>query len=106
MKKDTLVALGMTTLAILGVAKCTNSDWYQESERRRKADERAAATPHVIREADNCKVYAWKDNGGTGTTHYFTKCPNATVTTDRQYEVKCGKTCTRTETESVTTETH
>ncbi|KVE25166.1 hypothetical protein WI93_16765 [Burkholderia vietnamiensis] len=58
---------------------------------------------HVIREADSCKVYAWKDGGGT--THYFTKCPNSTVTTDRQYEVHCGKSCRRTETESVTTET-
>jgi hypothetical protein len=47
----------------------------------------AEQTPHVIREADGCKVYAFKAGDST---HYFTRCPNATVTTDRSYTVACG----------------
>lgn len=42
----------------------------------------ADATPHVIRQADGCKVYAFKVGG---TFHYFTRCGADTVTTDRNY---------------------
>lgn len=58
--------------------------------------ERRAAIPHVIREVDGCKVYAF--NAG-GHTHYFTRC-GSNVTTTRHYtekvSSKCGKsTCTK-----------
>lgn len=103
--KDAFIAICMIGFCVLGVVKCTQSDWYQESERRTEAEHKREATPHVVREADGCKVYAWKDGGGTGTTHYFTRCPNATVTTDRNYTVSCGKSCRRDETETTVTET-
>lgn len=65
--------------------------------------ERRARIPHVIREADGCKVYAFTAGSKE---HYFTRCAGM-VTTDRNYEVKksCGKNCTKTEqhTETIVT---
>lgn len=58
----------------------------QERERREK-------TPHVIREADGCKVYAWK--GGDGKYHYFTRCPNSQTSTTRSYTECTGTGKTR-----------
>lgn len=55
-------------------------------EAREKAERDLAQrerTPHIIREADGCKVYALKAGESW---HYFTRCPNATVTTDRTYQ--------------------
>jgi hypothetical protein len=69
-------------------------------ERADAAQALAERTPHVIREADGCKVYAFK---GDGVYHYFTRC-GSTVTTDHQYTESCGKKCTTTKTESITTE--
>jgi hypothetical protein len=103
--KDVIITLCLLGFVTLGVVKCTQSDWYQHSERATAEEHKREATPHVVREADGCKVYAWKDSGGTGTTHYFTRCPNAAVTTERNYTVNCGKNCTRHETETNVTET-
>jgi hypothetical protein len=74
------------------------------AERRAEAEAaRRAAIPHVIREADGCKVYEFT---AYGKTHFFTRCADS-VTTDRNYEVKksCGKNCTKTEqhTETIVT---
>lgn len=87
-------------LSVFGIVKCNQSEWHQESERRQEAQDRADATPHVIREADGCKVYAFK-NGGYW--HYFTRCGD-TVTTERTYTKSCGKNCTKAETETIVTE--
>jgi hypothetical protein len=97
----------LTLAAILALSAglvygCTMSDWAKREEAERHAQERADATPHVIREADGCKVYAWKGDGW----HYFTKCPNSTVQTDRHYTEQCGKGCTRNKVESITTTTN
>jgi hypothetical protein len=101
--KDLIIAVGCIGLVIFGISKCTDSDWYQESERARKAQEAADREPHIIRKKDGCDVYAFK----TGDTyHYFTRCPNSMVSTDRQYTVSCGKNCHRQETETIVTETH
>lgn len=72
-----------------------NSEWKQEERRQEAEAARRAAIPHVIREADGCKVYAFTAGGKE---HYFTRCADS-VTTDRSYDVKinCGKNCTRTE---------
>lgn len=43
--------------------------------------------PHVIREKDGCKVYEFYANRHT---HYYTVCPNSTVTTDTQYTKRVG----------------
>jgi len=57
------------------------------------ATARAEATPHVIREADGCKVYTFKSGD---LYHYFTRCPNSQTTTEAYHKVtethSCGKT--------------
>ncbi|MEX3764494.1 hypothetical protein [Paraburkholderia phenoliruptrix] len=65
---------------------CFFSDWSKKVESDREARERADATPHVIREADGCKVYAFK----SGDWHYFTRC-GSTVTTERNWSERQGK---------------
>jgi hypothetical protein len=87
-------------LPLFGIVKCTETEWWQESERKKQAQEKADATPHVIREADGCKVYAFKSGGSY---HYFTRC-GSTVTTERTYTENCGKNCTRQKSEVIVTE--
>lgn len=100
--KDFTITIGVIGLVGFGLYRCDQSEWHQESERQRRADEKREATPHVIREADGCKVYAFRVDR---TDHFFTSCPNAKVTTDRNYTVNCGKNCTRHESETNVTET-
>jgi len=59
------------------------SDWSRENAIRQHAQDVADAKPHVIREADDCKVYAFKSDGQF---HFFTKCGDGTVTTERNWE--------------------
>lgn len=67
----------------------------------RKATERLAReTPHVVREADGCKVYAFERHGRD---HYFTRCP-ATTDTETNWKESCGKNCTRHKSENIVTE--
>jgi hypothetical protein len=66
---------------------CFFSDWSKQVVADREAQERADATPHVIREADGCKVYAFK----SGDWHYFTRCSDGTVTTERNWSERQGK---------------
>ncbi len=87
---------------LFGVVKCTN--WYDARPETiaanavEAAQEQRERTPHVIREADGCKVYAFKADDHT---HFFTRC-GETVTTERQYEVSHGKTHS-TESETIVT---
>jgi hypothetical protein len=53
---------------------------------RAEAAERREQTPHVIREADGCKVYAWK--GGA-------RCPVSTTVTDQHWQQCTGSGKTR-----------
>lgn len=62
-----------------------------------EARTRADMQPRVIREADGCKVYAFK---GGDHWHYFTRCPNSTTKTDTTVSVGSGKT-RHTETRSI-----
>jgi hypothetical protein len=101
--KDLFIVLVLVCGAAFGIKSCTDSDWYQESERARAKQEAAEREPHIIRKKDGCDVYAFKVGD---TNHYFTKCPNSMVSTDRQYTVSCGKSCHRQETETIVTETH
>lgn len=94
-----LIQITIIALGVWGVVSCNQSEWWQESERHREAQERAEQTPHVIREADGCKVYRFKSGGNY---HFFTRCGD-TVTTDRTYTENCGKNCTRTKTEAIVT---
>jgi hypothetical protein len=56
--------------------------------------------PAVVSSADGCTVYKFYDNSSW---HYFTKC-GGTVTTTKNYTESCGKGCSRSRTESMTTE--
>jgi hypothetical protein len=100
--KDVLIPIGKAVavigLTVFGMHSCFNSEWMKDVERRQAAQAKADATPHVIREADGCKVYAFK----SGDWHYFTRC-DSTVTTERHYQVREGKT-TKEKTETIVTE--
>jgi hypothetical protein len=80
-----------------------STEWGKRNAAESAAREKAARTPRVIRTADGCQVYAWQDSYG-GTTHYFTRCPNARVTTERNFTANCGKNCTKHMTEATVTE--
>lgn len=99
--KGAAVIIGVIAAVVFAIGFIQSTKWWQESEKADAEQERRDRTPHVIRETDGCKVYAFKEGEKY---HFFTKCPNATVTTDRQFDVKCGKSCTRTETETIVTE--
>lgn len=87
-------------LVMVGMNGCFNSEWYKASKREQAAQEALAAQPHIIREADGCKVYAFKSGERE---HYFTKC-GLTTTTESSYNVSCGKNCSKTEVETIITE--
>jgi len=93
-EKPFLACISMIFTVVSGITYC---EGRPEAVAERKADAEAArraAIPHVIREADGCKVYQFRANG---LEHYFTRCPDS-VTTDRHYQTneKCGKNCTKT----------
>ena len=95
-----LKLLFVLALCVLGIHSCVNADWYKASQAADAAQERANETPHVIRTSpDGCKVYAFKD----GDYHYFTRCSDGSVTTDRNYTVSHGKT-TEHKTETIVTQ--
>lgn len=59
-----------------------------EADRRAAAErERKERTPHVVREADGCKVYAWK---GGDRYHYFTRCPDSRTFTQQNWQECTG----------------
>ncbi|HEX5126379.1 MAG TPA: hypothetical protein VFW00_06540 [Rhodocyclaceae bacterium] len=86
-------------VAGFGINSCVNSEWYRGMERIEAIRARAAATPHVIREADGCKVYEFS---AAGRDHYFTRC-GAVVTTEKTGSESCGKNCTRPTSEIIVT---
>lgn len=88
------------SLSVFGLHRCHTSEWNQEILRKEAARYEADRTPHVIREADGCKVYAFMSDGRW---HYFTRCQSMTTTETTRTE-KCGKNCTKEVSEFVTTE--
>lgn len=56
-------------------------------EKARAEQDKRERTPHVIREADGCKVYAWK---GGDRYHYFTRCPASTTVTTQNWQECSG----------------
>ncbi len=83
----------------VGMYSCSNSDSWKANEKRIAEQEAREAQPHVIREYDGCKVYAFK----TDRVHYYTKC-GLTTTTESSRSVSCGKNCSKTEVETIVTE--
>lgn len=57
--------------------------------------------PHVIRQVDGCKTYAFEDGGSN---HYFTRCPNSEVTHEHDWTEQEGKTQVRKQETIVTTD--
>lgn len=55
----------------------------QAEEAAKAARRRAEEAPHVIREADGCKVYAFLSGDRY---HYFTRCPDSKTTTDASWD--------------------
>ena len=55
----------------------------QADEAAKAARRRAEETPHVIRDADGCKVYAFLSGDRY---HYFTRCPDSKTTTDSSWD--------------------
>lgn len=88
----------VTGLAIFGMVSCAQSDWYRAHRAEQAADLAARQTPHVIREVDGCKVYAFEADGRM---RYFTRCPGDRTTTESSWSESCGKACTRTRTETI-----
>jgi hypothetical protein len=94
----------IVAVVVFGIVKCTEWDDARPStiaaRAAEAAQERADMEPHVIREGDGCKVYAFKAGDAY---HYFTRCGDGSVTTDRQYQERHGKT-TETKTETIVTQ--
>lgn len=83
MKLGDIVLTASVIAAVCGsFYGCTMSDWAKRQDAAREAQERADETPHVIREADGCKVYAFKSGDNW---HYFTRCSDGSVTTERNW---------------------
>ena len=99
---DALKALGITLLLLLicglaiGVGFMGLQAMFGPSDEQRARDR----VPAVVSSADGCTVYKFYDNGNW---HYFTKC-GGTVTTTKNYTESCGKGCSRSRTENMTTE--
>lgn len=74
---------------VWAMVSCNQSDWYQEKQRsedaQRAAQWKSDSTPHVVREADGCKVYAFKSAPGERFT-YFTRCSNSQTSTETSWE--------------------
>ena len=76
--KSTLFVCAIVGLPIFGIHSCQQSEWWQAGERAIAERERRESTPHVVREADGCRVYAFKHGGDR--YHYFTRCGSTTTT--------------------------
>lgn len=99
MEKEVLCILAFLCFCASGVTSCGESDWYKQHQKESAEEDRKNAIPHVIREFDGCKVYAFE----TDREHYFTRC-GSTVTTETNWETHCGKACTKKESDSIVTE--
>lgn len=99
---DALKALGITLLLLLigglaiGLGFLGLQAMFGPSDEQRAKDR----VPAVVSSADGCTVYKFYDSSSW---HYFTKC-GGTVTTTKNYTESCGKGCSRSRTENMTTE--
>lgn len=73
------IVVGLAGAVVYGLGF---SDWAKRQDEEREVQDRADATPHVIRAADGCRVYAFK---AAGEWHYFTRCGDGSVTTERNW---------------------
>ena len=94
-----VLAVGAAVIAYDAYLPSSKAERAAEVAAREKR-QAAARIPHVIREADGCKVYAF-ENGGR--LHYFTRCGSERTSTESSWTEKSGKT-TVTKTETINTE--
>jgi hypothetical protein len=92
--------IALVALVAFGIHGCIQWDNNRPSTIAARAAEAAqdAANrkPHVIREADGCKVYAFLSEGRY---HYFTRCPGSSTSTESSWTESHGKShVTKTET--------
>jgi hypothetical protein len=99
---DALKTLGVTLLLVLIAGVSILAIIFSLQAMFGKSEEQLARdrVPAVVSSADDCTVYKFYDNGSW---HYFTKC-GGTVTTTKNYTENCGKGCSRSRTENMTTE--
>lgn len=90
------IQIAIVALIAFGFYSCVFSD---EAQKQADRERLAAETPHVIREAQGCKVFAFTAHGAE---HYFAACADA-VTTERTYSENCGKGCTKQKSEIIIT---
>lgn len=81
-----LGAILIIGMLIIGIVQSSDD---RAAIAKKRADElEQRKIPHVIREADGCKVYSFYANNSD---HYFTRCENSTTSTERNYTVQRGK---------------
>lgn len=96
---------GFPWLALVIIIPWSFWHWRDTPEEAAAKDAKKAAellvrqTPHVVREADGCKVYAFERGGRD---HYFTRCPS-TTDTETNWTESCGKNCTHHKSENIVT---
>jgi hypothetical protein len=96
---ENMALLALMCTFASGIVSCSESDWYKRDQKEMAAEAKRRATPHVIREADGCKVYAFE----TDREHYFTRC-GSTVSTETNWSQSCGKNCSKKMSDTITTE--
>ena len=96
----TEIGRGLLIVLIVGLALFLGVAFlfyvFGPSEEQRAVDR----VPAVVSSADGCTVYRFFDKSSW---HYFTKC-GGTVTTTKNYTEGCGKGCSQSRTENMTTE--
>tara|TARA_R110000868_G_scaffold300295_4_gene560781 strand:+ start:32243 stop:32569 length:327 start_codon:yes stop_codon:yes gene_type:complete len=99
---DALKTIGITLLLVLIACLFILAGFVFLQAMFGPSDEQRAKdrVPAVVSSADGCTVYKFYDKGNW---HYFTKC-GGTVTTTKNYTESCGKNCSRSRTENMTTE--
>jgi len=81
--KSALAWIVVLGLFCWGVWAIVFSESAQQHQREQIAQEAADRKPHVVREADGCKVYAFLSEGRW---HYFTRCPASQTTTESNWQ--------------------
>jgi hypothetical protein len=98
--KEIIIWVIVTGGVLFGMHSCDNSDWHKQHEKELQQTRIRNETPHVVREVDGCKVYAFMIDDRY---HYFTRC-KAETTTESDHVEQCGKNCQKVITESIPTE--
>lgn len=99
MKDSGWAVLCFAVACLTGLLACDDTEFMKAQHKAQAEEAQREATPHVIREADGCKVYAFK----TDIYHYFTRC-GSTVTTETRWSQACGKNCTKQMSDTIVTE--